>query len=180
MNWKDDYWSKKRRKRITSFKPINIHFNLDTDRDGVPDWKDCQPFNPLRQDKRVLDIGAGSSPNTYATHAIDLREPEMNFPDIEYKWGYDFNKETTNLPYPSNYFDMVISTGGLARNFESKNIFKEIFRVLVPGGVLKFNGDVIFKEAKISLEKFGFRTVEEEDIYEPYLNEYVTYIVAYK
>jgi len=30
-------------------KPINFHLNLDTDRDKVLDWKDCQPFNPHKQ-----------------------------------------------------------------------------------------------------------------------------------
>lgn len=28
----------------------NVHFRLDSDRDGVFDYKDCQPFNPRRQD----------------------------------------------------------------------------------------------------------------------------------
>ena len=32
----DNYWK---------VKPIRLHFNLDSDRDNVPDWKDCMPFN---------------------------------------------------------------------------------------------------------------------------------------
>lgn len=32
-------------------KPEKYHFNLDTDRDGVFDWKDCEPFNPHKQHK---------------------------------------------------------------------------------------------------------------------------------
>lgn len=31
-------------------RPIQPHFNLDIDRDGVPDWHDCQPFNHWKQD----------------------------------------------------------------------------------------------------------------------------------
>jgi len=31
-------------------KPIKTHFEFDTDRDGVIDYQDCQPFNPLKQD----------------------------------------------------------------------------------------------------------------------------------
>ena len=31
-------------------KPIRVHFGLDTDRDGVLDFKDCQPFNYWKQD----------------------------------------------------------------------------------------------------------------------------------
>jgi len=33
-------------------KPIKIHFGLDSDRDKVPDFKDCRPFNPKKQHLR--------------------------------------------------------------------------------------------------------------------------------
>jgi len=36
--------------KIIKVKPIKLRFNFDSDRDKVPDWKDCQPFNPFKQD----------------------------------------------------------------------------------------------------------------------------------
>lgn len=41
----------KKWKTVWKVKPIKINFNLDTDRDGVPDFKDCEPFNYWKQDK---------------------------------------------------------------------------------------------------------------------------------
>jgi len=44
-------------------KPIKVHFGLDSDRDKVPDWRDCQPFNKRKQDKKFTqqDINYYSS-----------------------------------------------------------------------------------------------------------------------
>lgn len=43
--WKDNFW------KIKSF---DMHLNLDTDRDGVKDKFDCQPFDPTRQDNMMI------------------------------------------------------------------------------------------------------------------------------
>jgi len=34
---------------LIKIKPIKMHFGLDSDRDKVKDWRDCQPFNKRRQ-----------------------------------------------------------------------------------------------------------------------------------
>ena len=36
--------------KLIPIKPMKrLHFGLDTDRDKLPDWKDCRPFDPRRQ-----------------------------------------------------------------------------------------------------------------------------------
>jgi len=44
-----NYW------KIKPIKPIKVHFNIDTDRDKVFDFKDCQPFNHFKQDFDIND-----------------------------------------------------------------------------------------------------------------------------
>lgn len=36
-------------RRFPFNNPFKVHFKLDTDRDGVWDWKDCRPFDYTRQ-----------------------------------------------------------------------------------------------------------------------------------
>lgn len=285
MTWLDDFWGIKKSKptvQTDPFKPIKLHFNLDSDKDGVKDRFDCQPFNPWKQDteldifkkrlqenlkrldiikvikgygiykkngffnavdmstgltilnnreslseitreiqkgipekmrkdpryadsfsvektfeginssiqykskygnkaKRfssptglVLDIGAGDNPDIRATHAIDLRKPQLNH-NIDYKYGYNFNKESTNLPYPSNYFDVVVSYGAYGRNFLSKNIAKEIYRVLKPGGHFECNPD---KGVKI-LSQVGFK-IHKDSYYDELLHQNISIVRAIK
>jgi len=48
--------------KVLKLKPIKISFDFDSDRDGVKDKKDCQPFNPKKQ-----EVGSPSEvePKTY-------------------------------------------------------------------------------------------------------------------
>jgi len=57
------------------------HRKKDTDMDGVPDWKDCQPKNVMRQDEIAI---AGMQ------KIITGLEPEVVERKVkEYKEGYE-------------------------------------------------------------------------------------------
>lgn len=91
---------------------------------------------PKVSGERVLDMGAGDAPDARATHAIDLRKPEHKYPSIKYKYGYNLQKLSV-LPYSSQLFDRVVSYGALGMNFETRNIYKEIYRILKSNGKLE-------------------------------------------
>lgn len=128
--------------------------------------------------QKVLDIGAGDNPDFRATHAIDLEKPTKVFSNLNYKWGYDFNKEKTNLPYKNNVFDVVVSYGALGRNFESANIYKEIYRVLKKGGHLEFNPN--YPNTKFLLRKAGFEKPHMKSYLDEFLNKNISVVVTRK
>ena len=128
--------------------------------------------------QKVLDIGAGDNPDLRATHAIDLTKPERTYKNLNYKWGYDFNKESINLPYKGNIFDVVVSYGGLGRNFESAKIYKEIYRVLRPGGRLEFNPSS--PNTELLLRKARFPKSHMESYFDDFLNKRISVVVTRK
>jgi len=128
--------------------------------------------------QRVLDVGAGDNPDLRATHAIDLVRPEKVYEGLNYKYGYDFDKETTKLPYPSNSFDVVVSIGGLGRNFRSRKIYAEIYRVLKRGGRLEFNPTD--KETRAYLTESGFKDIHYEIYFDRVLRNKIQVVVARK
>ncbi len=89
--------------------------------------------------QKVLDIGSGTNIDSRATHAIDKEySGKPPFKNLDYyPKGIDVDKK--KLPYPSEFFDIVVSSGGFGYNFGSLRSIKEIWRVLKPKGTLQLN-----------------------------------------
>lgn len=113
-----------------------------------PSWKDSLMFykeiidQNVHQNTRILDIGCGhadfletiyiKTPNTYGIdpdkNAIEkntiIRNKVVGFAD--------------NLPFKDNFFDLVVSAWVLEHLKNPKKAFKEIYRILKPGGKVIF------------------------------------------
>ena len=133
---------------------------------------------PLQGERFVLDLGAGDNPDLRPTHAIDLTTPENQFTGLAYETGYDLQSLTRALPYQDNFFHCVVSYGGLAINFESKKIYKEIYRVLKSGGTLEFNHAT--ENTQKWLKKAGFQNIRNDEFFDEIVNEKIEVIIAIK
>lgn len=106
------------------------------------------PFSIQRPERgaRVLDLGCGSGLDVFVAAAlvgaeghaagVDLT-PEM----LEWPWQHaaantEFHEASVEaLPFEDHLFDLAISNGALNLVPDKDAAFKEIFRVLAPGGV---------------------------------------------
>lgn len=86
----------------------------------------------MRKNREVLDIGAGGWPAPGCTRALDRRPVKIKVTPstlIEYKIA-----SVENIPYPDNFFRKIVSRWSLGCRIFRKAAYKEISRVLMPGG----------------------------------------------
>jgi len=129
----------------------------------------CGVGNPfllgeIRRGSVVLDVGCGAGFDMYVAGwlagdqgrvcGIDLtddmaslaRKNLSGISNVEVK-----TVDTEHIPYPDHSFDVVISNGVINLSPSKQTTFKEIYRVLKPGGTLQFADVVLEKDLPASL-----------------------------
>jgi len=119
---------------------------------------------------KVLDVGAGFTVDSRATHAIDkFHSPKGggsdipskgSISDVEY-YPKDVDVVKEGLPYSSGEFDLVVSYGSFGWNFGNIKTAKELRRVLKVGGLVELG---VSKDnlswVLDTLRKAGFRDIQ--------------------
>lgn len=62
------------------WRPKKLHYNFDTDKDGVPDHKDCQPFNYREQHSRTWEK------QLLASELVKRDQPEEFLTEMKRGW----------------------------------------------------------------------------------------------
>jgi arsenite methyltransferase len=131
----------------------------------------CGVGNPfslgeIRRGSVVLDVGCGAGFDMYVAGrlagdqgkvcGIDLTDDMASLArkNLEKAGASNVEVKTVDMehiPYPDHSFDVVISNGVINLSPTKQTTFKEIYRVLRPGGTLQFADVVLEKDLPASL-----------------------------
>ncbi len=122
----------------------------------------------IKVDEVILDLGCGRgdflnsfSKKNHLSFGVDASsEYQRYFPEINVKIC---NLENELLPFKDGYFDVVFSKSVIEHFYYPEKIFKEVFRVLKPGGkVITLTPDWTYNY-KIFYEDYTHRTPFTKD-----------------
>lgn len=115
------------------------------------------PYLDIHEGYYVLDLGCGSGSQTVKlaekagftgfTAGIDLTSSMIGQAKLRQSaYPVDFRVgDIHGLPYPGDYFDLVVSNCVINHSPDKGRVYAEIFRVLKPGGTFVI-GDVMAQE----------------------------------
>jgi SAM-dependent methyltransferase len=115
-------------------------------------------FAQIRKGDTVLDLGSGAGNDCFVARALagetgrviglDMTEAMIGFANVEFRLG-----DIENMPVESNSIDVVISNCVLNLVPDKQKAFREIFRVLRPGGHLSVSDVVIRGELPLKIKE---------------------------
>lgn len=97
---------------------------------------------------RVLDFGCGAKPYEQLFNlaveyiGVDIQDSGHNHEDSKVDYFWDGKR----LPFEDNYFDSVVSFEVFEHVFSPSDVFREIRRVVKPGGTLLMSTPFIYGE----------------------------------
>ncbi len=161
-------------KQYNNFASTYSDLNRANNEDSIAEYFNL--LSSLSSGKRILDMGCGAGFDLefYGTkglllHGFDASDEmvklsKMRNKDAEIKIGtFD------DIPFESNYFDFVVSKWAIQTAFEIEPIYKEVLRVLKPGGEFVFlTGHPIrqFIEKKKSPKDYFKKEIVESIIFD--------------
>lgn len=108
-----------------------------------------QPFIDLKEGEIVLDLGCGAGLDLYfytksvgskcKVYGLDISSEMIEKAKYNMESVKIYNVElvcgsSDNLPFKDNFFDVVASNGIYNLSPDKEKVFKEVYRVLKPGG----------------------------------------------
>ena len=137
---------------------------------------------PIRQRVKILDYGCGGGSHTwylaregFDTYAFDgsqsaIQKVKLRMEREKLNVHLDMC-DAMNLPYPPEFFDAVIDNFCVATNTtaEIKEMYKEIYRVLKPGGKLltaQFGKNTDGYKTGICLDENTYSEIDNVQLYD--------------
>ena len=94
-----------------------------------------EKFSTIELDGAVLDLGSSRGADYHRLFKGDFKITTLNYTNDE-NADIVFDLEKSPLPIPDNKFDSILAINLLEHIFHSRELLKESFRILNPGGRL--------------------------------------------